>query len=72
MRILVKILAELWGLFVEDGSFAAATVVWLAIVWFGVSRYAPNEWKGGFLFLGIAGVILENVWRTAKAKAKQG
>jgi len=70
VKLLVNILRELWGLFVEDGSFAAATIVWLLIVWFGVSRYAPETWKGGLLFLGLALVILENVWRTARAKAR--
>ena len=70
MKIIVNVFKELWGLLVEDSSFAAAKIVWLAIVWFVVARYAPDDYKGGILFLGLALVMLENVWRTARTKAR--
>ncbi len=46
---------HLLGLFVDDGGFAFAILVWLAAVavlsfWFG----APPFWRGPLLFAGLA------------------
>lgn len=68
MKVLSGILSEIWGLFVEDGSYAVAIAIWLAIVGFGLSRLPINGFKGPLLFTGLALVLIENVRRTAAKK----
>jgi hypothetical protein len=62
---------EVWGLFVDDGSFAAAIVVWLALVLLAVRRVAWGARFGGVvLFVGLAAVLIENVLRYARRRQK--
>jgi hypothetical protein len=62
---------EVWGLFVDDGSFAAAIVVWLAVVLLAVRRVAWGARFGGVvLFVGLAAVLIENVLRYARRRQK--
>ena len=41
MKALVLIRDELWGLFVDDGVFAGAIVLWLLIGWGVLPRLVP-------------------------------
>lgn len=69
MRWLRTVVAEIWGLFVDDGSFAAAIVVWLALVLFGLRRLGwSSRWGGIALFCGLALVLVENVLRHARRR----
>jgi hypothetical protein len=71
MKYIAKILTELWGLFVEDGSYTLAILFWVGLV--GLSRsWIPSvgAWDGPILFIGLALIILENVARSAKKVAK--
>jgi hypothetical protein len=69
MHWLRTVAAEIWGLFVDDGSFAAAIVVWLAIVLFGLRRLAwASRWGGIALFAGLALVLIENVLRHTRRR----
>jgi hypothetical protein len=62
---------EVWGLFVDDGSFAVAIVVWLAVVLLAARRVAWGARFGGVvLFLGLATVLIENVLRYARGPRK--
>ena len=62
-----SIVREVWGLFVDDGSFAAAIVVWLAVVLLGIRRTAWGvEWGGVALLAGLALILIENVLRHAR------
>lgn len=64
-------LREVWGLFVDDGSFAAATVVWLGLVLLGIRRVSGStHWGGVALFGGLALVLVENVLRYARRTHK--
>ena len=68
MPWLRSILAEIWGLFVDDGSFALAILVWFAVSWllpphFGV----PPELRGPILFAGLATVLVESALRRARS-----
>jgi hypothetical protein len=38
MRWLKTILAEIFGLFVDDGRFAFTIIVWLGVIWLGLPR----------------------------------
>ena len=71
MRWLPTVGREVWGLFVEDGSFAAAIVVWVAVVVFGVRKAGlSTHWGGVALFGGLALVLIENVLRYARRTRK--
>ncbi len=65
------VLREVWGLFVDDGSFALGIVVWLVAALAG--RYwlvGPRVWVGPMLALGLAAILMENVARSARRKRK--
>ena len=69
MRVLLTALQEIYGLFVEDGSYALGIVIWLAIVGFVFPRIPGGaSWRGPALFAGLAALLLENVTRSARAK----
>ena len=71
MRWMRSVGSELWGLFVEDGSLAAAIVVWLTVVLLGVRRVGwGTRWGGVALFAGLALVLIENVLRYARKPRK--
>lgn len=57
---------ELWGLFVEDGSFAVAILLWVAVTVFLLPIFLPDRWRGPAAFAGVAAILIENVLRTAK------
>ncbi|HEX3570480.1 MAG TPA: hypothetical protein VHU44_06635 [Acidobacteriaceae bacterium] len=62
---------EVWGLFVDDGSFAAAILVWLTVVSLGIRTVAWGaKWGGVALFAGLALVLIENVLRYARKRGK--
>ena len=62
MQWIKAIARELIGLFVDDGSFAAAIVIWLGVVWLLSHRIpAIMAWSGIILFLGLGLILL---WST--------
>lgn len=64
MRWFKTIIRELFGLFVDDGSFAITIVVWLGIAWLVLPWLIPGSaWGGAILFAGLAVVLTESVWR---------
>ena len=67
MSWLKTILYEIFGLFVDDASFALAILLWLALVkiltpHLGISA----RWSGIILFLGLALILAESTMRFAK------
>jgi hypothetical protein len=67
MNWLKTIFREIFGLFVDDGSFAIAILFWLALVKFltpHLGLYA--RWSGVILFLGLAAILVESAARFAK------
>ena len=68
MTFLRSVLAELFGMFVDDGSLAIAILAWVAVI-------ALLQWSaliapgllGAVLFLGLAVLLLENVLRRARS-----
>ena len=65
MQWLRSIVREIAGLFVDDGSFAAAILVWLAVVLVLGRVVAGDRWLGCGLFVGLAVVLVESVLRFA-------
>ncbi len=67
MTWLKKILAELFGLFVDDGSFAIAILVWLGVLWLALPHFPiDNTWRAMILFAGLAIILVESVSRRAR------
>jgi hypothetical protein len=65
MRWLRMALGELFSLFVDDGNFAIAIVVWLGIAWLLLPRLA-TPWSGVILFAGLAAILVESALRRAR------
>ena len=58
---------KVFGLFVDDGSLALSILVWI----FALHVVAPiasieQTWAALVLFLGCAGILLENVLRASR------
>lgn len=69
MRWLKTIAREVWGLFVDDGSFAVAIVVWLGLVVVALPRFAPAaRWGAPILFAGLAAILCGSVLRFGRRK----
>ncbi len=61
------VLREVFGLFVDDGSFALAIVAWLLLVWLVLPRLGVDaRWTGVILFAGLALILVESVTRRAR------
>jgi hypothetical protein len=62
---------EILGLFVDDGSFALAIVVWLTAVVVVLPAVVPTgPWSGLILFAGLALVLVESVLRYARDRRR--
>ena len=68
MKWLRSIGAELFGLFVDDGAFAAAIVAWLVLLWWLAPRMAIDAtWKALVLVAGLVAILIESVLRRARS-----
>jgi hypothetical protein len=67
MKVVQTALREIYGLFVDDGSYALAILFWLLIVGLVFPRLpGGGSWRGPLLFLGLIVLLLENVRRSAR------
>ncbi|MCA1597033.1 MAG: hypothetical protein LC772_11500 [Chloroflexi bacterium] len=67
MKLLQTIWAELFGLFVDDGSYAVAILVWVVAVAVVLPRVPSLAgWRSPLIFVGLAAILLENVSRTVR------
>jgi hypothetical protein len=61
------IAAEIYGLFVDDGSFALAILAWLLAAWLLLPRLGlPSALGGPILFAGLAAILVESALRRAR------
>jgi hypothetical protein len=71
MNIFKAVASELLALFVDDGSFVLAVIAWVIGGAICLNRgVVPPLFEAVLLFMGIAGLLLENVTRTARAHAQ--
>jgi len=69
MKWLRNILREIFGLFVDDGSFALAILIWLAVVrWATPHLNIPSGIIGVILFAGLALILAESTTRYSRHK----
>jgi hypothetical protein len=69
MNWLKNIFREIFGLFVDDGSFALAILLWLAVVRWATPRLSiPTGITGVILFAGLALILAESATRYSRRK----
>ncbi len=67
MNLVKTIWAEFIGLFVDDGSFAAAVLGWLIVCWLLLPRLGlPAIWPPIILPVGLAVILAESTLRRAR------
>ncbi len=67
MTSLRTIWSEFIGLFVDDGSLAAAALIWLGAAWLLLPRLPlPPAVPPILLFAGLAAILLESALRRAR------
>jgi hypothetical protein len=67
MRWLKAVLGEIFGLFVDDGRFSLAILVWVGAVWLLLPLLnMPPTWNGVILFAGLAVILVESALRRAR------
>lgn len=67
MAWIKTIAAELFGLFVDDGAFALAILIWLAVAALALPRLGiGGEGQGIVLFVGLAAILAESATRRAR------
>ena len=67
MKWIGMIVREVFGLFVDDGSFAVAILVWLALVGLGLPRLGiAVGWDGLILFIGLALILVVSAAQRAR------
>ncbi len=69
MRWLGTVWSEFIGLFVDDGSFAIAIMVWLLVAWLALPRLPlPPAWPPFILFAGLAAILVESAVRRSRTR----
>ena len=69
MKWLKNIFREIFGLFVDDGSFALAILIWLALMRWATPRLnIPSGITGFILFAGLALILAESATRYSGRK----
>jgi hypothetical protein len=69
MKWLQNILREIFSLFVDDGSFALAILLWLVVVrWALPHLNVPSGITGVILFSGLALILAESAIRYSRYK----
>ncbi len=67
MKLIGIIAKDLFGLFVDDGSLAIAVLVCVGLVAALLKSGVASSALCGLLFIvGLAALLIENVWRTAR------
>ena len=69
MNWIKNIVREIFGLFVDDGSFALAILIWLALIrWSAPHLSLSPAVPGIILFAGLALILIESTSRYARRK----
>lgn len=69
MRWLKSIASEVLGLFVDDGSFAIAILVWLTLALVGLPHIGAHpRLTGPILFAGLVLILIESVLRFSRRR----
>jgi len=60
---------EFVALFIDDGSLALLSLLWLAVCGFLLPHLGVSDgWLGGALFIGLVAILAESALRAARRK----
>ncbi len=68
MGVVMSMLRELVGLFVDDGSLVVSALLWVAACALAPRLGVPPIWQGAALAAGLAVILVENALRGAARK----
>ena len=69
MKWIKTVFREVFGLFVDDGVFAVAILLWLAIIRWGAPHvHIPSRATGILLYAGLALILSESALRYARTR----
>jgi TRAP-type C4-dicarboxylate transport system permease small subunit len=72
MKWILTAARELVGLFVDDGSLAVAVLAWVAVAALAFPALPIDRgWLAVALFAGIALILVENLLRAARSRARR-
>ena len=66
MKFIVVAFREIYGLFVDDGSYAVVILVWLLFAAIIMPHLLEQHWCAPVLCLGLLLILVENVVRSAR------
>ena len=67
MDVLRTALREIFGLFVDDGSFALAILAWSVAAWLVLPHLPSAADAGGVVyFIGLATILVWSAWRRSR------
>ena len=67
MRWIKTILGEIFGLFVDDGTFAGVILAWLIVVDLVLPHVTlPSDAKAPILFVGLAAILVASAAQRAR------
>jgi hypothetical protein len=69
-RWLRTIARELYGLFVDDGLFASAILLWLALTVIAGHLGLGPRWRALALVAGLVAILVESLVRFTNARGK--
>lgn len=71
MKWIKNILREIYGLFVDDGAFALAVLIWVGVVLWTTSHFAFSSAIAAIiLFAGLALILIESTTRYARRRQR--
>jgi hypothetical protein len=69
MARLKSMLMEIFGLFVDDGSFALAILIWLIVAGWALPHLPLlAAWHAAILFVGLAAIVIESALRRSRRR----
>ncbi len=69
MNWITNIVREIFGLFVDDGSFVLAILIWLAVVRWTMPHLSISPAAAGTIFFaGLALILVENATRYSRRR----
>ena len=72
MRWLSAVWSELIGLFVDDGRFAMAILLWLGACWLVLPHVAlPSTLPPAILFAGLLAILAESTIRSVRTSSSK-